>query len=85
MERRIIEKPNTSTRSFRPRIESRNDRYSGSDSVLDDRNKVILDGISSLHSWIKTQTLIPPTQKMTRIRDEIDGVSIQKLFIYLYD
>ena len=76
-----MEKPNSSTRSFRSRIESRNDRYSGSDSVLDDRNKVILDGISSLHSWIKKGTLIPPTQKMTRIRDEIDGVSIQRLVI----
>ena len=59
--------------------ESRMDQYRGklfSDSILDDRNKGILEGISSLHSWIKTQTLIAPTQHMNRIRDEIDNVSI---------
>ena len=59
------------------------DKYRGkllSDSILDNRNKCILDGISSLHSWIKTQTLIAPTQHMTRIRDEIDNVSVLLLY-----
>ena len=62
--------------------ESKNDRYRGSDIILDDRNKVILDGISSLHSWIKTQTLIAPTKSMSRFRDELDNVSVleKKLF-----
>ena len=46
-----MEKIKNIAKSFKK--ESKNDRYRGSDIILDDRNKVILDGISSLHSWIK--------------------------------
>ena len=68
-----MEKLNTIAKSFKKDL--RNDRNRGSDSILDDRNKGILEGISSLHSWIKTQTLIAPTKSMSRIRDELDHVS----------
>ena len=37
--------------------------------------KGILEGVSSLHSWIQKQTLIRPHQKMTQIRREYDYVS----------
>ena len=37
----------------------------------------ILGGVSSLHSWIKSQTIIQPTAKMSRIRQEIDAVGFK--------
>ena len=36
----------------------------------------ILEGVSSLHSWIKKNTLIPPTEKMKKLRSLYDDVSI---------
>ena len=34
----------------------------------------ILEGVSSLHSWIKKQTMIRPTHKMSQIRSQYDKV-----------
>ena len=78
-----MEKLNTIAKSFKKDL--RNDRNRGSDSILDDRNKGILEGISSLHSWIKTQTLIAPTKSMSRIRDELDHVSVLKKKIFFLE
>ena len=35
----------------------------------------ILEGVSSLHSWIKKNTVIPPTEKMKKLRSLYDDVS----------
>ena len=34
----------------------------------------ILEGVSSLHSWIKNQTVVLPTTKMSYIRSTYDAV-----------
>ena len=46
----------------------------------DDEAHGILEGISSLHSWIKTQTMIRPT-KLGKKKDDMsfDDVSLHKL------
>ena len=36
----------------------------------------ILEGVSSLHSWIKKQTMIRPTHKMSQIRSQYDKVRL---------
>ena len=36
----------------------------------------ILEGVSSLHSWIKKNTVIPPTEKMKKLRSLYDDVNI---------
>ena len=36
----------------------------------------ILEGVSSLHSWIKNQTIIRPTTKMSHIRSMYDEVCL---------
>ena len=36
----------------------------------------ILEGVSSLHSWIKRQTMIRPTHKMSQIRSQYDKVRL---------
>ena len=48
----------------------------------DDEAHGILEGISSLHSWIKTQTMIRPT-KLGKKKDDMsfDDVSLHKLNI----
>ena len=42
----------------------------GKQSVADDGSHGILEGISSLHSWIKTQTMIRPT-KLGKKKDDL--------------
>ena len=44
----------------------------------------ILEGVSSLHSWIKNQTVIPPTTKMSHIRSTYDEVNKFFLLYTLY-
>ena len=34
----------------------------------------ILEGVSSLHSWIKKNTMVPPTEKMKKLRALYDDV-----------
>ena len=40
-----------------------------------DEGEGILEGISSLHSWIKTQTMIIPS-KLDRAREEEEGEEV---------
>ena len=52
----------------------------------DDEAHGILEGISSLHSWIKTQTMIRPT-KLGKKKDDMsfDDVSLHKLYQSRFD
>ena len=52
------------------RLSSERDKYKDKDA------QGILEGISSLHSWIKTHTDVQPTPKMISMRHEMDGVSL---------
>ena len=45
----------------------------------------ILEGVSSLHSWIKKQTVIPQTTKMRHIRSTYDDVGGQHYMVFLND
>ena len=72
-----IEKDNPGTlgsqikwgKSFKPMAQQ--------DKILTTGTNGILGGVSSLHSWIKNQTIIQPTAKMSRIRQEIDAVGFE--------
>ena len=55
-------------------------RKKGRGGKQDEEAHGILEGISSLHSWIKTQTMIRPT-KLGKKKDEMsfDDVSLDSL------
>ena len=45
----------------------------------------ILEGISSLHSWIKTQTMIRPQSKIrSKQGGTYDEVSVYHICLYIY-
>lgn len=57
---------------------------SGEENDLWKEARGILEGVSSLHSWIKKQTLIPQPPKMRHIRQMIDDVSCHRSNIYIF-
>ena len=50
-------------------------RKKGRGGKQDEEAHGILEGISSLHSWIKTQTMIRPTKLGKKKDDSFDDVS----------
>ena len=59
-----------SSRMWKP---STNGFENGKRHTFSDEGR-ILEGVSSLHSWIKKNTMVPPTEKMKKLRALYDEV-----------